>query len=257
VLHDSQDPVLIHLLAAHGTLRLNPQDPARWDNALARIAFEQYLRHILHHFGIDLVIDIGANRGQFARTLRRLGYSGEIVSFEPIDHLCRELASTASSDGAWFVHRCAIGATETSLPLNVYADNLFSSLHKLNSTATAEFGSLARLDRTEVVPVRTLDSWWPELTRGRARRILIKTDTQGNERDVVAGARQSLAAAQVFLTEAALIPLYNGSADYFELRELLARAQYVQGALFPIACRSSDLALIEMDCFFIRAGAAA
>lgn len=40
----------------------------------------------LRAFDIDLVIDIGANEGQFVNALRAGGYSGRIVFFEPLSY---------------------------------------------------------------------------------------------------------------------------------------------------------------------------
>src|SRR2546430_1727331 len=52
--------------------------------------------------GIDLVIDVGANQGQFARTMRdQLGYRGRIVSFEPLTHAFAALLRTAAGDPSW------------------------------------------------------------------------------------------------------------------------------------------------------------
>src|SRR5581483_618078 len=84
LLHATDDPVLAELRAAHESLRLAPADPLRWLDSLGQPAAQATLRSLLARHRIDLVFDVGANRGQFAQALRRLGYRGEIVSFEPL-----------------------------------------------------------------------------------------------------------------------------------------------------------------------------
>ena len=84
LLHRTADPVLGELRTLHETLRFVPQEELRWDDSLPQLAAQAHLRHLLAAQRIDLVVDVGANRGQFARLVRRVGYSGEIVSFEPL-----------------------------------------------------------------------------------------------------------------------------------------------------------------------------
>ena len=64
-----------------GLLRRRGYDLARW--ALENDPRERR-RRLLAAAGIDLVLDVGANEGQYAGELRRLGYGGDVVSFEPI-----------------------------------------------------------------------------------------------------------------------------------------------------------------------------
>ncbi len=81
LLHASDDPVLAELRRLHETLRLN-SDPVPWDDSLPQPAMQAHLRNLLQLHRIDLVLDVGANRGQFARLVRQLGFLGRIVSFE-------------------------------------------------------------------------------------------------------------------------------------------------------------------------------
>jgi hypothetical protein len=44
-------------------------------------SLESHLKCALDDFDIDLVIDVGANVGQFLRLIRAIGYKGAILSF--------------------------------------------------------------------------------------------------------------------------------------------------------------------------------
>ena len=58
----------------------------------------RHLQRNFAHFPCDLVIDCGANRGQFARECRLAGYRGAIRSLEPLPAPFTELSAKASCD---------------------------------------------------------------------------------------------------------------------------------------------------------------
>lgn len=256
VYHRTSDPVLQSLMAARETLRVSPDLPA-WqaDEILSRVAAEAHIRNLLRTCAIDLVIDVGANYGQFAQYLRRFGYRGRIVSFEPLAAAFAALQTAAASDPAWQIHRCAVGDAPAELPFNVYRNSVFSSLHSANAVGRERFNAHLTIDHVETVPVRTLDSLAAELfpTAPNAR-ILLKTDTQGHDLAVLSGAPLTLQRTAAVVTEASVRPIYEGSPTYQEIVQFLASAGFRLSGLYPISHDDRDFSLIELDCCFVRSG---
>ena len=97
------------------------------------------LMAVLTHHSVDLVFDVGANTGGFGRYLRELGYTGHIVSFEPLKSAHEELLGSAERDRRWAVApRAAIGAEEGEIELHIAANSESSSvLEMLDAHAQA------------------------------------------------------------------------------------------------------------------------
>ncbi len=138
---------------------------------------------------IDLVVDIGANVGQYGESLRKEGYAGWIVSFEPIGAAYEALAARASRDGRWKTLNMALGEHEGTAEINVSESSVFSSiLPQLPAAAT--FASPAAVIRAESVRVARLDDIFAELPQSKA--AFLKIDTQGYEQQVLVGASERL-----------------------------------------------------------------
>ena len=69
----------------------------------------EHIKDIVETHRIDLVLDVGANTGQFGAYLRELGYAGTIHSFEPVEATFQALQRRTSGDANWSCHRMALG----------------------------------------------------------------------------------------------------------------------------------------------------
>jgi FkbM family methyltransferase len=212
---------------------------------------ERSLRSLLLQERVNLVIDVGANTGQFATDLRSSGYSGRIESFEPLARAHSELLRCASADPGWKVaERMAIGAAKGSVNINVAGNSVSSSvLEMLPSHAAAEPQST--YVGTENVPVNRLDD---VCLCSATDRILLKMDVQGYEKQVLDGAPMVLGKCRAVLTEMSLIPLYDGQVLAFELWSLLIAIGFEPWAFEPGFRHPHTGRMLQLDGVFVRRG---
>lgn len=159
-------------------------------------------------FEIDLVLDVGANCGQFAQQCRANSYRGEIISFEPASSAHASLLLAAAADPLWTIaDRVALGASNGEAEINIAANSFSSSILPMLDTHLAASPDSNYLHK-EKVPLRRLDDILPSIDP--TRRIFLKLDVQGYESHVLAGAQQILDRTLVLQLEMSLLPLYVG-----------------------------------------------
>lgn len=207
----------------------------------------------LRHFGIDLIIDVGANSGQYAAELFEKGYTGRIVSIEPQPQAHAALKLAAQRVARWEVlDAVAIGEREGEVDLNVAGNSLSSSvlpmlpLHERAAPGSASIGTIR-------VPLRTLDS----LVVGHvhaAAGVLVKVDTQGYEYPVLKGAAQCIGQARLVQLELSLEPLYEGQKLWQELIAEMAARGYTVWSLQPEFCDRETGRLLQINGLFARLG---
>ncbi len=145
----------------------------------------------LRKFDIDLVLDLGANIGQFASDIRHWGYAGRIVSFDPLSLAHGELLQSSASDPLWDVYpRCALGGHIGEVEINIAGNSQSSSILSMLESHRSAAPELAYQGK-EIVPIKTLDSVAGQYLKD-ARAAFLKIDTQGFEWQVLDGARETL-----------------------------------------------------------------
>ncbi len=198
---------------------------------------------------IDLVIDVGANVGQFGESLRAQGYRGKIVSFEPTQAAFQELARKAAADGNWQVHHCGLGAAAGTATLHASQLSVFNSFLELSATAGLHDQRMA-IDHTEQVPIHTLDEIAEPLLR-ESRSLLLKVDTQGYERQVLEGGRQTVARAAGILMELPVIHTYKGDWHLHQAIEYMFELGFVPAQIQAVGYHGADnVSAVDFDCLF-------
>ena len=174
---------------------------------------------ILAENRIDIVLDVGAHVGSYGLELRRAGYTGHIVSFEPLTLAYGSLATSASKDPKWMSVQTALGEYDGSAVLNI-SGNLYSSSLLPMCEVHVESQPVSAYVGEEVVKVSRLDDTCSAFLRGD-ERIWLKLDVQGYERQVIDGATRILPQIQVIEAELSLVPLYEGQSLFREMIDFL------------------------------------
>ena len=170
----------------------------------------------------DVVLDVGANEGQFVGKLRGCGYSGRIISFEPQQEAFLQLASRAKGASNWDCHQLALGEARATLSMHVSAFSPSSSLLPIGRLHVELMPQTAEV-RTEEVSVVRLDEWIG--AAGLAgKRLFLKLDVQGYELPVLRGMGDLLGSVEGALVELNFRPLFDGQSKYFEVMAALEAA---------------------------------
>jgi len=198
---------------------------------------------------IRMVLDVGANQGQYAAALYSKGYAGKLVSFEPLSQAHRDLSRIAARHPGWAVHRrCALGARPGTVQLNVSENLVSSSILPMQPAHTdaARSSRYVSVENTDEVTLDSLPEYWS------TSPAFLKIDTQGYELEVLKGAEAALRKVAGVQLELSLAPLYQGQPDYLELLSLLRSAGFSMWDLNPGFRAPASGRLLQFDAVFFR-----
>jgi FkbM family methyltransferase len=241
------------LLRRMGYLAFRDHPPDLCNPApVERAAHRLLLRAVLESRGVNCVIDVGAHIGGYASELREAGYRGEIVSIEPVAASFEALAARAARDPRWRAHRLALGAADGRARLQVTREANFASFLPPTRFSVEWFEGSA-VEREEEVEVHRLDAIFDALVAHVAEpRVLLKTDTQGWDLEVVEGARGCLHRVAALQVELSLRALYEGATGWLDALAGLRQLGFRPAHLTTVA-RDAELGVVELDCLLIRA----
>jgi FkbM family methyltransferase len=241
----------------HAALRRAGVDLIRWPKPPDDSLISWTLKSLIEKQRINCVLDVGANTGQFGELLRSLGYRGRIVSFEPSPNAFQALSNKASSDPEWQIRQLGLAAKPGSAELYTHGDSVFNSLHS----------SLAQTDLPDVidgipeyadkgtitVTLSTLAAEYSGAVTGiTSPRVLLKSDTQGHDLDVIAGAQGLSPQVIAVLVELSVQPIYTDQPYLTQVIDRLKGEEFIPIAFQPVTRSLDELRVVEFDGLFMR-----
>jgi FkbM family methyltransferase len=207
-----------------------------------------YVRRI-RELGADVVLDVGANTGQFALHLRWAGWEGRIVSYEPLTTAFGALSRNAAKDPQWQVFNLALGATKGSAPIHIAANSQSSSLLPMLETHRSAAPESAYVGE-ETVDIVPLDDALAGVVT-ESDRLCIKLDCQGYEGQVLDGASKSLEQTVMVIMELSLVDLYEGAMRFDEAVPRMRDEGFVLASIDPVFFDPETQQLLQVDGCFV------
>ena len=178
---------------------------------MLRRAFFKYLvmagvehRAVLNR-KLSTVVDIGANRGQFALAVRAIS-GAKVVSFEPLPEVAKIFLMVFSDDTAVSLHVAAIGEKSDKALIHLSARDDSSSLLEIGEAQSEYFPGTHEIGTLEV-KVGTLDEFLnKEDIVGPA---MLKLDVQGFELQALAGCKSLIGNFDYVYCECSFVELYK------------------------------------------------
>ena len=199
---------------------------------------------------IDLVLDVGANEGQYGGYLRSIGYQGQIVSFEPLDAAFKILEQKANADKLWSCRHIALGNISGESVINVSGNSQSSSILNIKG-AHLDAAPEADFLTNQKIMVEKLDDIYNDITAGKPN-VMLKLDVQGFEKFVLEGAKKSLKKLKGIQVEMSFEELYDGEMLYREMIDFLGQNGFVLCALKNGFHNVNTGKLLQADGFFFK-----
>ncbi|MBN8612588.1 MAG: FkbM family methyltransferase [Deltaproteobacteria bacterium] len=207
---------------------------------------------LLSRLGIRCVYDVGANIGQYGEGLRKNGYEGKIVSFEPLSSAYARLRERARADGRWDTHQVAVGAEAGELEIHVSRNSYSSSALPILEKHVTSAPESAYVS-SEIAPVKPLDALVDRHELASTPSFL-KIDVQGFEASVLDGAVETLRHMRGVELELSLEPLYEGQTLMAPMVERMRQLGFGLVSLEPGFAEPESGHLLQVDGIFTRFG---
>jgi FkbM family methyltransferase len=227
-------------------LRCPPYRRALRSGVAATIEHERLLRLL----DCRTIVDIGANRGQFALAAHTLIPGANIFSFEPLGQPAQKFREVFDGNKQVRLYQVAIGPDRCTADIHVSGREDSSSLLPITELKDELHPGTAEA-RIEQVHVERLAG---VLTSADIiGPALLKLDVQGYELETLRGCLDLLQCFAYVYVECSFVEQYRGQAFADEVIAFLREVGFALAGIYNL-CQDKNGRALEGDFFFVNSG---
>lgn len=200
---------------------------------LRRVFFQHLVMAGVEHQAVlnrslSTVVDIGANRGQFALAVRAIS-GAKVVSFEPLPVAAKVFQNIFSDDSSVRLHVVAIGEKSEKKQIHLSARDDSSSLLEIGEAQPSFFPGTHEVGTLEV-RVGTLDEFISK--EEIVRPAMLKLDVQGFELQALAGCKSLISNFDYIYCECSFVELYKEQKLAADVIEYLHNLGFIFSGIY-------------------------
>jgi FkbM family methyltransferase len=178
----------------------------------------QYSLLGLKNLPVRTIIDVGANTGQFAKTIKGFFPEANIYCFEPIPVVFQELSKwTKNKNNRAKAFNLALGDSEKEIDFFHHQEHSPSSSILKTTNVCESIYPYTKKQQPIIVHQTTLDKAIDTFNIPLISEIVIKLDVQGYEDKVINGGQKTFAKAKACILEINLDLLYESQPSSKDL----------------------------------------
>ncbi|MBU3637557.1 FkbM family methyltransferase [Polynucleobacter sp. es-MAR-4] len=192
------------------------------------------------------IVDVGANKGQFALACRVWAPNARIISFEPLKIPAKIFKTLFDGDAKVSLYEVAIGPQIQRSVIHISEHEDSSSLLPIGPNQIALFPGTIEKGMAEVDVAPLSSCLMSEEIKSPA---MLKLDVQGYEMEALKGCESLIEKFDFIYCECSFIELYSGQKIAYEVIEWLHKRKFIFVGIFNTSYAPSGQA-IQADFLF-------
>jgi FkbM family methyltransferase len=208
------------------------------------------LQKIINFHNIEIIFDVGASWGGYAKSLRRFGFKKKIISFEPVNASHEKLLINSLNDSFWHVHKKIIVTNKDNKKQSINVSKDFENSSLLNLTKLHSENHVdAKYSHQEEIECDSLDNLVDQYLENE-KNLMIKVDVQGTEMNVLKSVVNNIKRFKLVQIELSLHEMYEKQVLWKEIIAFMNDYNFDIWTIYPGYKKKSIGQLYQFDVIF-------